>query len=83
MIWSLLLGWWQRSYAAILKWGTIAAAALLVLLKIRQSGRDDERAEQLLHQNETIGKANEVETDMRRVRDGNSLNELRRDWTRK
>lgn len=83
MIWNLLLGWWQRSYAAVLKWGAIAAAALLVLMKIRQSGRDDERASQLLKQNETVGKANEVETDMRRVRDGDSLDELRRDWTRK
>jgi len=83
MIWSLLLSWWQRSYAAILKWLAIAAAVLVVLFKIRQSGRDDERAAQLLKQNETVGKANEVENDMRRVRDGDSLNELRRDWTRK
>ena len=83
MIWGLLLSWWQRSYAAILKWLGIAAALLVVLFKIRQSGRDDERAAQLLKQNETVGKANEVETDMRRVRDGDSLNELRRDWTRK
>lgn len=83
MIWNLILGWWQRSYAAVLKWGAIAAAALLVLMKIRQSGRDQERADQLMRQNETVSKANEVETDMRRVRDGDSLNELRRDWTRK
>ncbi|NBO19407.1 MAG: hypothetical protein EBV03_09315 [Proteobacteria bacterium] len=83
MIWNLLLGWWQRSYAAVLKWGAIAAAALLVLVKILQSGRDQERADQLMRQNETVSKANEVETDMRRVRDGDSLSELRRDWTRK
>ena len=83
MITALLLSWWQRSYAAILRWLGIAAAVLLVLFKIRQSGRDDERAAQLLKQNETVGKANEVENDMRRVRDGDSLNELRRDWTRK
>ena len=83
MIGALLLSWWQRSYAAILKWLGIAAAVLLVLFKIRQSGRDDERAEQLLKQNETVGKANEVENDMRRLHDGDALNELRRDWTRK
>ena len=83
MIWNLLLSWWQRSYAAILKWLGIAAAVLLVLFKIRQSGRDDERAAQLLKQNETIGKANDVENDMRHVRDGAALDELRRDWTRK
>jgi len=83
MIWGLLLRWWQRSYAAILKWLGIAAAVLVVLFKIRQSGRNDERADQLLKQNEIVGKANEVENDMRRVRDGDSLNELRRDWTRK
>jgi hypothetical protein len=56
---------------------------LLVLFKIRQSGRDDERAAQLVKQNETIGKANEVENDMRGMRDGAALDELRRDWTRK
>lgn len=83
MIGALLLGWWQRSYAAILKWLGIAAAVLLVLFKIRQSGRDDERAEQLLKQNETVGKANEVENDVRRLPDGDALNELRQDWTRK
>lgn len=83
MIWSLLLSWWQRSYAAILKWAAIAAAAFLVVLKIRQSGRDDERAAQLLKQNETVGKANEVENDVRGMRDGAALDELRRDWTRK
>jgi hypothetical protein len=83
MIWGLLLSWWQRSYAVILKWLGIAAAVLLVVFKIRQSGRDDERANQLLQQNETIGKANEVENDMRGMRDGDALDELRRDWTRK
>jgi hypothetical protein len=83
MIWNLLLGWWQRSYAAVLKWGAIAATVLLVLMKIRQSGRDDERASQLLKQNETVGKANEVENDVRGMRDGAALDELRRDWTRK
>ena len=83
MIGSLLLSWWQRSYAAVLKWVGIAAAVLLVLFKIRQSGRDDERAAQIVKQNETVGKANEVENDVRRMRDGDSLDELRRDWTRK
>lgn len=83
MIWNLLLGWWQRSYAAVLKWGAIAAAALFVVLKIRQSGRDQERADQLVRQNETIGKANEVENDVRGMRDGAAVDELRRDWTRK
>lgn len=83
MIWGLLLSWWQRTYAAILKWVGIAAAVLLVLFKIRQSGRDDERAAQLVKQNETVGKANDVENDMRHLRDGDSLDELRRDWTRK
>jgi hypothetical protein len=83
MIWGLLLSWWQRSYAVILKRMGIAAAVLLVLFKIRQSGRDDERAAQLVKQNETIGKANEVENDMRGMRDGAALDELRRDWTRK
>jgi hypothetical protein len=83
MIWGLLLSWWQRSYAVILKWLGIAAAVVLVVFKIRQSGRDDERASQLLQQNETVGKANEVENDMRGMRDGAALDELRRDWTRK
>lgn len=83
MIAALLLSWWQRSYAAVLKWLGIAAAVLLVLFKIRQSGRDDERADQLLQQNETVGEANEVENDMRGMRDGAALDELRRDWTRK
>lgn len=82
MIWSLLLSWWQRSYAAVLKWVGIAAAVLLVLFKIRQSGRNDERAAQLVKQNETVGKANDVENDMRHLRDGAALDELRRDWTR-
>ena len=61
----------------------IAVVVLLVLFKIRQSGRDDERAAQIVKQNETVGKANEVENDVRRMRDGDSLDELRRDWTRK
>jgi len=82
MIWGLLLSWWQRSYAAVLKWLGITAAVLLVLFKIRQSGRDDERAAQLVKQNETVGKANDVENDMRHLRDGAALDELRRDWTR-
>ena len=82
MIWGLLLSWWQRYYAAVLKWVGIAAAVLLVLFKIRQSGRDDERAAQLVKQNETVGKANDVENDMRHLRDGAALDELRRDWTR-
>ena len=82
MIWGLLLSWWQRSYAAVLKGVGIAAAVLLVLFKIRQSGRDDERAAQLVKQNETVGKANDVENDMRHLRDGAALDELRRDWTR-
>lgn len=83
MIWNLLLGWWQRSYAAVLKWGAIAATALFVVLKIKQSGRDQERTDQLVRQNETVGKANEVENDVRGMRDGAALDELRRDWTRK
>lgn len=83
MIWGLLLSWWQRSYAAILKWLGIAAAVLLVLFKIRQAGRDDERAAQLIKQNETVGKANDVENNMRGMRDGAAFDELRRDWTRK
>ena len=82
MIGGLLLSWLQRSYAAVLKWVGIAAAVLLVLFKIRQSGRDDERAAQLVKQNETVGKANDVENDMRHLRDGAALDELRRDWTR-
>ena len=83
MISELLLGWWQRSYGAVIKWAGIVAAVLLVLFNIRQSGRKDERAEQLLKQNKTAEKANEVENDIRRLPDGDALNELRRDWTRK
>lgn len=81
-MWPLLLGWWQRSYGAVIKWAGIAAAVLLVLFNIRQSGRREERAAQLLNQQKDTEKANEVEADMRRLSDGAALDELRRDWSR-
>jgi hypothetical protein len=81
-MWPLLLGWWQRSYGTVIKWVGIAAAVLLVLFNIRQSGRREERAAQLLNQQKDTEKANEVEADMRRLSDGAALNELRRDWSR-
>jgi hypothetical protein len=83
MIGGLLLSWWQRSYSAVLTWLGIAAAVMVVLFKVRQSGRNDERIDQLMKQHETLGKANEVENEMRHLRDGAALDELHRDWTRK
>lgn len=83
MILSLLLAWWQRSYGVVLKWGGIAAAVFFMWFNIRQSGRKDERADQLLEQNKQVEKANEVEADMRRLDDGTAADELRRDWSRK
>ena len=83
MILSFLLGWWQRCYAAIIKWVLIAAGLLLVLLQIRLSGRNDERTAQFIKQNEIIGRANEVENDIRRLRSGDAIDKLRRYWTRK
>ena len=83
MILTFLLGWWQRSYIAVLKWAGIAAAVLLLLFNIRQSGRKAERVDQLLKQNKDLEKANEVETDVRRIPDGAALDELRHDWSRK
>ena len=82
-MWALLLGWWQNSYATVLKWVGIAAAALLVWFNIKQSGRKDEQADELIAQNKNVEKANEVETDVRRLGDGDAANELRRDWERK
>ena len=61
-MWALLLAWWQKSYGVVLKWGGIAAAAMLVWFNVRQSGRKDERADQLIAQNKDVEKANEVET---------------------
>ena len=82
-MWALLLAWWQRSYGVALKWCGIAAAAFFVWFNIRQSGRKDERADQLLQQNKQVEKANEVEADMRRLGDGAAADELHRDWSRK
>lgn len=82
-MWALLLAWWQKSYGAVLEWAGIAAAALLVWFNIRQSGRNDERADELEAQNKSVEKANAVENDVRRLGDGAALDELRRDWERK
>ena len=82
-MWALLLGWWQNSYATVLKWTGIAAAALLVWFNIKQSGRKDEQADELIAQNKSVEKANEVETDVRRLADGAAADELRNDWSRK
>ena len=82
-MWALLLAWWQNSYAAVLKWVGIAFAVLLVWFDIKQSGRKDEQADELIAQNKNVEKANEVETDVRRLADDAAANELRRDWERK
>lgn len=82
-MWALLLGWWQNSYAAVLKWVGIAFAALLVWFNIKQSGRKEEQADELIAQNKNVEKANEVETDVRRLGDGAAADELRSDWSRK
>jgi hypothetical protein len=82
-MWALLFAWWQNSYAAVLKWVGIAFAVLLVWFDIKQSGRKDEQADELIAQNKNVEKANEVETDVRRLGDGDAASELRRDWERK
>jgi len=82
-MWALLLGWWQNSYATVLKWTGIAAAVLLVWFNIKESGRKEEQADELLTQNKSVEEANEMENDVRRLPDGAALDELRRDWSRK
>src|SRR6202034_2076631 len=54
LMWALLLGWWQNSYATVLKWTGIAAAALLVWFNIKESGRKDEQADELIAQNKNV-----------------------------
>ena len=82
-MWALLLGWWQNSYAAFLKWAGIAFAVLLVWFNIKQSGRKDEQADELIAENKNVEKANEVEINVRRLGDGAAADELRSDWSRK
>lgn len=67
-------------WAKVLAIGAVVGAVLLAIFKIRQSGRDAERAEQARREVDAMRTANEVQAGIDRSND-TELERLRRKWT--
>lgn len=74
---AFLSGIWMRIWMV----GAIVGALLLAILKIRQGGRDAERAAQARNDAKVRHEASEADRMVERAGDG-ELDELRRKWTR-
>lgn len=74
---NLLAGLWGKLIAI----AAIAGAVLMAILKIREGGRDAERAAQARRDADARSAANEADRMVDRAGDG-ELDELRRKWTR-
>lgn len=68
-------------WLTILKYASIAGAILLVVLKIRQSGRDAERVKNMEEVQEYEQISDAVERDVNRI--DNASERLRSKWSRK
>ena len=74
---AFLSGIWMRIWMV----GAIVGALLLAVLKIRQGGRDAERAAQARRDAEARADASEADRMVERAGDG-ELDQLRQKWTR-
>lgn len=74
---SLLKPFWLT----IAKYAAIAGSILLIVFKIRQSGRDAERVENMEKVQEYVEIRNAVERDVNR--EHNATERLRSKWSRK
>lgn len=75
------IGFLKPFWLSILKYASIAGAVLLVVFKIRQSGRDAERVENMERVQEYVEIRNAVERDVNR--NDNATERLRAKWSRK
>lgn len=77
---TLLSGLWAK----VLAIGAVVGAVLLAILKIRQSGRDAERAEQARRDAEALRMANNAERTVAALSDdSDDYKRLRDKWTRR
>lgn len=74
---NILTGLWAKLLTAL----AIAGAVLMAVLKIREGGRDAERAAQARRDAQARSAADEAERMVERAGDG-ELDELRKRWTR-
>lgn len=65
-----------------LKWGAVALAVGLVLLGVRNSGRQAERVGNLEKAVKAAERRRDVEIDVGRMRPDAVVDELHRDWSR-
>jgi len=77
----MILSFFKPFWLSILKYASIAGAVLLLLLKIRQSGRDAERVENMEKVQEYEQIRDAVERDVNRG--DNATERLRAKWSRK
>ena len=74
---ALFSGLWAKLWMAL----AIVGALLMAILKIREGGRDAERAAQARNDAKVRHDASEADRMVERAGDG-ELDELRRKWTR-
>lgn len=86
MIWLIAL--WSRISSsplamAVLKFAGIALAVFLVLMKVKQDGKEEARLEALEERIKANEIGNKIEDDVRNMPDGAALDELRSQWRRR
>jgi uncharacterized membrane protein YdjX (TVP38/TMEM64 family) len=75
-----MLAFLKPYWLSIVKWAGIIGGVLLLFFKIRQSGRDAERVDNLERNIENVERAKKIR---RGVADsGDSVNKLRERWSR-
>lgn len=79
---GILAGAIRPYLLTVAKWALIALAVAGVLLGVRNAGRQAERVDNLERALEAVRRRRDVEADVDRLRDGDALAELRRDWSR-
>lgn len=76
-----MLAFLRPYWLSIAKYAAIAGGVLLLVFKIRQSGRDAERVENMKEVLEHVEIRDAIERDINR--DDNATKRLRERWTRK